>query len=164
VDCDDVMLALADRERRTLTDREESGYHQHLSQCDDCRALSVETEDRWRWIARMPEDAFDDPSALALPVVDPIVFDVDMELFAGGMGRITKATDRRLGREVAIKEILEPRMRARFEREAMITARLQHPAIVPIYEAGTWPNGSAFYTMRLVWAARSRVRSRRPRR
>jgi eukaryotic-like serine/threonine-protein kinase len=28
--------------------------------------------------------------------------------------------------------------------------RLQHPAIVPIYEAGSWPDGSAFYTMRLV--------------
>jgi serine/threonine protein kinase len=32
----------------------------------------------------------------------------------------------------------------------MITA-LQHPAIVPIYEAGTFPNGHPFYTMRLVW-------------
>ncbi|HEY5938475.1 MAG TPA: serine/threonine-protein kinase, partial [Kofleriaceae bacterium] len=29
-------------------------------------------------------------------------------------------------------------------------AQLQHPAIVPIYEAGAWPDGSAFYTMRLV--------------
>src|SRR5262249_38640921 len=54
------------------------------------------------------------------------------------------------GREVAIKEVLSPAMRARFEREVAITARLQHPAIVPIYEAGTWPNGTTFYTMRLV--------------
>jgi hypothetical protein len=66
------------------------------------------------------------------------------------MGRITRAHDRRLGREVALKEVLAPELRARFEREAMITARLQHPAIVPIYEAGSWPDGSAFYTMRLV--------------
>jgi serine/threonine protein kinase len=41
-------------------------------------------------------------------------------------------------------------LRPRFEREAAITARLQHPAIVPIYEAGTWPDGKAFYAMRLV--------------
>src|SRR5262245_66048143 len=66
------------------------------------------------------------------------------------MGRITRARDRRLGRDVAIKEVLAPELRARFEREAMITARLQHPAIVPVYEAGTWPDGSAFYAMRLV--------------
>ena len=39
---------------------------------------------------------------------------------------------------------------ARFEREARITARLQHPAIVQIHEAGTWPNGEPFYAMKLV--------------
>src|SRR5262249_61363578 len=66
------------------------------------------------------------------------------------MGRIARARDRRLGREVAIKEVLLPHLRARFEREVAITAQLQHPAIVPVYEAGTWPNGAAFYTMRLV--------------
>src|SRR5438132_738108 len=38
----------------------------------------------------------------------------------------------------------------RFIREALITARLQHPAIVPIYEAGRWPTGEPFYAMKLV--------------
>jgi serine/threonine protein kinase len=66
------------------------------------------------------------------------------------MGRVIRARDRRLGRDVAIKEVIGPGMRARFEREVMITAQLQHPAIIPVYEAGAWPNGSAFYTMRLV--------------
>ncbi|MEO8699376.1 MAG: serine/threonine-protein kinase [Kofleriaceae bacterium] len=152
MDCDDVMLAIANRVQRTLTGVEETGFHAHLAECDTCRTLlvDVDTESDWRWIARLPDDAFDDPHVLVLPVVDPIVFDIDQEIASGGMGRITKALDRRLGRDVAIKEVLEPRLRARFEREAMITARLQHPAIVPIYEAGTWPNGSAFYTMRLV--------------
>jgi serine/threonine protein kinase len=39
---------------------------------------------------------------------------------------------------------------ARFIREALITARLQHPSIIPIYEAGRWPSGELFYTMKLV--------------
>ncbi|MCE9573845.1 MAG: protein kinase, partial [Deltaproteobacteria bacterium] len=38
----------------------------------------------------------------------------------------------------------------RFEREALIAARLQHPAIVPIYEAGTWEDGEPFFAMKLV--------------
>ncbi len=35
-------------------------------------------------------------------------------------------------------------------REALITARLQHPSIVPIYEAGRWPDGEPFYAMKLL--------------
>src|SRR5512139_1730255 len=65
------------------------------------------------------------------------------EIAKGGMGRVLEARDRRLGRAVAIKELL-PRNRdaaRRFEREARITARLQHPAIIHVYEAGVWPGG-----------------------
>jgi len=150
MDCDDVILALAGE--ATLTGEENAGLQAHLATCAECRELAhaEKADPAWRWVARLPDDAFDDPDLLALPVVDPIVFVADEELASGGMGKITRARDRRLGREVAIKEMLEPDLRARFEREATITARLQHPAIVPIYEAGTWPNGSAFYTMRLV--------------
>jgi tetratricopeptide (TPR) repeat protein len=35
-------------------------------------------------------------------------------------------------------------------REALVTARLQHPAIVPVYEAGRWKGGRPFYAMKLV--------------
>jgi hypothetical protein len=68
------------------------------------------------------------------------------------MGRIFTARDRRLGRTVAIKELLieSEDLRVRFEREARITANLQHPAIVNILEAGTWPSGEPFYAMKLV--------------
>ncbi len=70
----------------------------------------------------------------------------------GGVGRVVVARDRRLGRLVAIKELLPGRahMRVRFEEEARITARLQHPAIVSVLEAGTWPDGEPFYAMTLV--------------
>jgi serine/threonine protein kinase len=58
----------------------------------------------------------------------------------------------RLGRPVALKELLDPQGpdENRFLYEALVTARLQHPGIVPIYEAGRWPNGEPFYAMRLV--------------
>src|SRR5690349_11140156 len=87
-----------------------------------------------------------------LPSIDPRHYAVGAELARGGMGRILSARDRRLGRAVAIKELLRaaPEARARFEREARITARLQHPAIVSLYEAGRWPGGEPFYVMKLV--------------
>src|SRR5439155_7298971 len=74
------------------------------------------------------------------------------ELGRGGMGRIDDAYDRALGRRVAIKHLLRGSEidRARFEREARITARLEHPGIVPIHEAGRDPDGTPYYVMRRV--------------
>ncbi|WNG24084.1 protein kinase [Cystobacter fuscus] len=91
------------------------------------------------------------PSHL-LPVVDPAHYALVGELAHGGIGRILRARDLRLGRPVAIKQILSPTPGAesRFMTEAFVTARLQHPAIVPVYEAGRWPNGELFYSMKLV--------------
>ncbi len=87
-----------------------------------------------------------------LPVVDTAHYVTDDELARGGMGRIVAAQDRRLRRGVAIKELLAlgPEQALRFKREALITARLQHPAIVPVYEAGRWPSGEPFFAMKLV--------------
>lgn len=88
----------------------------------------------------------------ALRTVERHDYVVDCEIAKGGMGRITRARDCRHGRMVALKESLrpEPALIARFSREALITARLQHPAIVPVYEAGKWENGDPFYAMKLV--------------
>jgi tetratricopeptide (TPR) repeat protein len=87
-----------------------------------------------------------------LVMVDPHHYVMGNELARGGMGRVLVARDRRLGRTVAIKEVLgtTPEARVRFEREARITAGLQHPSIVNIHEAGTWPDGVPFYAMKLV--------------
>src|SRR5262245_24814495 len=87
-----------------------------------------------------------------LPVVAPESYAVAGEFARGGLGRILKARDKRLGRPVALKELLRGGNRAvnRFVREALVTARLQHPAIVPVYEAGRWPDGSPFFAMKLV--------------
>jgi tetratricopeptide (TPR) repeat protein len=87
-----------------------------------------------------------------LVTVSPEHYVQGQEIARGGMGRIRVARDRRLGRTVAVKEILVQTGDAarRFEREARITARLQHPSIVNVHEAGVWPSGEPFYAMKLV--------------
>jgi serine/threonine protein kinase len=92
------------------------------------------------------------PKVVTLPVVPVTTYSFGREVARGGMGRVVAAHDLRIGRPVAVKELLDssPSTAARFEREARITARLQHPGIVPIYEIGTWPDGTPFYAMRLV--------------
>src|SRR3954449_3570713 len=75
------------------------------------------------------------------------------ELGRGGMGRVVEAFDLQLGRTVALKEVL-PRGGAgvarRFAREVQLTARLEHPSIVPLYDAGVTVDGRPFYVMRRV--------------
>jgi hypothetical protein len=72
----------------------------------------------------------------------------------GGMGIVFRARETALDRDVALKvlafdPILNPDAYARFEREAKLAARLDHPNIVPIFSVGQ-RNGIAFYTMRMV--------------
>ena len=83
---------------------------------------------------------------------DPDRYEVIAEHGRGGLGRVLRARDRELGRSVAIKELLEPTKTSelRFFREALITARLEHPGIAPVHEAGRWPDGTPFYAMKLV--------------
>ncbi len=92
------------------------------------------------------------PGTQHLPVVDKQTYVVEGVFARGGIGRILRARDVRLGRPVALKELLDPQgpNEGRFLNEALITARLQHPGIVPIYEAGRWSSGEPFYAMRLV--------------
>jgi eukaryotic-like serine/threonine-protein kinase len=111
------------------------------------RAVSLSDREGRRRLIESPESDHPD-----LVTVDPDHFVLGYELARGGMGRIVTARDRRLGRVVAVKELLNdtPERAARFEREALITARLQHPAIVNLHEAGRWPSGQPFYAMKLV--------------
>jgi serine/threonine protein kinase/WD40 repeat protein len=96
-----------------------------------------------------PGVALDLPS---LPRVDAASYAIGPEIARGGMGKILSARDRRLRRDVVIKvtrhqgQLVDPR----FEREALITARLQHPSIVRVYEAGILGDGRAFYAMERV--------------
>jgi WD40 repeat protein len=87
-----------------------------------------------------------------LPLVSTSQYVQLDEVGRGGLGRIVRARDTRTGRMVAIKEmrVESADAAARFVREALVTANLQHPAIVPVYEVGRWPSGQPFYAMKLV--------------
>ncbi len=69
----------------------------------------------------------------------------------GGMGAVYKATDRRLGRPVALKFIHgdDRGMIQRFLQEARAQARLDHPHICKVYEVGT-VDGKPYIAMELI--------------
>jgi serine/threonine protein kinase len=89
--------------------------------------------------------------ALDVPVVDPCHYRIVGEVARGGVGRILEAVDNRLQRDVALKQLLRAGVgQERFVREAIVTARLQHPGIIPIYEVGVFTDGRPFIAMKLV--------------
>jgi serine/threonine protein kinase len=85
----------------------------------------------------------------ALPDLSGTRYELESEIGRGGMGVVYAARDRELDRRVALK-VLDLALAG----EAQLIARLEHPAIVPVYEAGTLPDGRPFYAMKLVSGAR----------
>jgi serine/threonine protein kinase len=79
---------------------------------------------------------------------------VDALIGRGGMGAVYRAVEEGLGRKVALKVIApelaqDERFRERFLRESRIAASLDHPHVIPIYQAGE-EQGLLFLAMRYV--------------
>jgi serine/threonine protein kinase/WD40 repeat protein len=79
-------------------------------------------------------------------------YEVQDQIATGGFGAIYRAVQTSVGREVAIKVILpqfasQPDFIRRFETEARLIARLEHPHIVPLYDFWREPEG-AYLVMR----------------
>lgn len=81
-------------------------------------------------------------------------YDMGELIGRGGMGEVYQAHDRRLDRTVAVKILAAgsstPGAAERLRREANLLAVLEHPGIVPVYDAGTLEDGRTFYVMRFV--------------
>lgn len=91
---------------------------------------------------------------------------IERELAPGGMSRLFLASERSLERKVVIKllppELVSEVSAARFQREILVTARLQHPHILQVLSAGT-RDGLLFYAMPYVVGESLRARMLRER-
>jgi serine/threonine-protein kinase len=130
------------------------------------RAERGETPDQEEYLRRFPHladqlqshFAVDQVLTAAAPPVTPAAtgrYQLLEEIARGGMGAVLRGHDHDLDRELAIKVLLddyrdEPNMVRRFLTEARISARLQHPGIVPVHELGRLPDGRPFLAMKLV--------------
>ena len=72
----------------------------------------------------------------SLPDLTGTRYELETEIGRGGLGIVFAARDRELDRRVALKV-----MDSALAGEAQLIARLEHPSIVPVYEAGALPDG-----------------------
>jgi len=134
------------------------------------RALARVPKDRYYTATEMLEDFVSDAGTFQVPAAAPAMtesgferrlrralgddYELLEEIGSGGFGRVYRARDLALERDVAIK-VLHPALTAdpgvteRFRREAQLAARLRHPNIVSIYDI-TGRAGLTWYSMEYV--------------
>ncbi len=106
---------------------------EHVTACEPCRIHVKQVQANNELIAEVLA-----AGAAVAPHLRNSHYEVHSLIGAGGMGEVYRATDTRLGREVAIKALPsalahEPQRMARFQREATILASLNHPQIAAVY-------------------------------
>lgn len=82
-------------------------------------------------------------------------YELQREIGRGGMGVVYRATQKSLGRTVALKMVLHPDLAgpdamARLKAEAASVARLGHPNIVSVYDVGEDPQGRTYFSMQFI--------------
>jgi tetratricopeptide (TPR) repeat protein len=137
--------------------------------CRDCPELLPEIRRRWQEFLHIDAQVRTLLPGLATrPGADTVTpvpppgglphvpgYEVEGVLGRGGMGVVYCATDSTLGREVAVKVLLDrfapdPGSVRRFAEEARITAQLQHPGIPPVHDLGTLADGRPFLAMKRI--------------
>jgi serine/threonine protein kinase/tetratricopeptide (TPR) repeat protein len=124
--------------------------------CRDCPQLLEEVRRRVKQIAGLERLLGDTaPGGAAAPALAGLRYRPVRFHAKGGLGEVHVAEDGELGRPVALKRIQDrhahsEEMRRRFLREAEITARLEHPGIVPVYGLVHDADGQPCYAMRFI--------------
>ncbi|MEM6468390.1 MAG: tetratricopeptide repeat protein [Planctomycetota bacterium] len=96
------------------------------------------------------------PTSPEMPkTIDSSRYQLQGEIARGGMGAVLKGRDIDLGRNLAVKVLLDahkdnPLAVQRFIEEAQIGGQLQHPGVAPVYELGQFEDRRPFFTMKLV--------------
>lgn len=146
-------------DRGLLDDPQSEAIERHLASCETCtRAFrdadpgSIPT-DSWTVLIREAGREIGARPADARPVLDG-EYELEEVIGRGGMGVVHRARQPGLNRRVALKMIAagrdaSPSLVDRFRREVEAAARVNHPAIVPIYDVGT-RDGVPFFTMELL--------------
>lgn len=138
--------------RGALTQPESSVLEAHRESCADCRRRFAEISSNCQFEARL-RGAFDvraDSERLAIGG-----FRILRELGRGGMGVVYEAQQLAPLRRVALKVVrgssfADERSRALFRREIEALARLSHPCIAAIFDAGQTALGEPYFAMELV--------------
>ena len=142
--------------------RDLSALLDQLSQIGEEHGLSNEAIHRLSEVVLTENSAEPtlDPGATLLPApqgipTSPALIDTERYTMLGligrgGMGEVHRVQDLKLGRVVAMKIMsaqVKDTTRQRFQREVTLTAALQHPGIIPVYDQGQFGDGRPFYTM-----------------
>jgi serine/threonine-protein kinase len=137
----------------TMVVRTEAAFSAQLVMCHTCRRCYDLSQQQHPAVC--PDDGTKLQVVLGMPPVVDGKYRVEAVIGRGGMGAVFRAKDVRLERDVAVKVVRaelvsNPESRARFQREAQIVARLQHPGIVTVFDYGALPDGAAFLIMEYV--------------
>jgi serine/threonine protein kinase len=148
------------RERQEVLGRLDRQTIKLLKECPECGACFDSLRER------CPADSSE--LTLSLPVERIIAqrYLLDRRIGSGGMGVVFEATDLNLSRSVALKimtgSLFGDRVAlSRFEREAQVLARLNHPYIVSIHDYGRLGGDGAYLVMELLAGASWRSELRR---
>lgn len=144
-----MTCKLSDEELWSGLDRNAPEVADHIAQCEICRTRAAEFS---AGIAAVAKAARPPEPPLPTQIGSYLI---RRRLGEGGMGIVYEAEQQTPKRAVAIKIVRggefvdEYRVRL-FQREAQTLARLKHPAIAAIYEAGRTEDGQHFFVMELV--------------
>jgi len=142
----DLNQTLAETSLKPATGREKSGPFSP-SQSGSARLRSIQPGE-----TRVDSKGVTSADESSDSSLDYVTLD---KLGEGGMGTVHLARQVALGREVALKQIHQrssrkQSVRDEFLTEAVLTGKLEHPNIVPIYEVGESTGGELFYSMKNV--------------
>jgi tetratricopeptide (TPR) repeat protein/tRNA A-37 threonylcarbamoyl transferase component Bud32 len=146
---DEYLSGEIDLARRSVVE-------EHLASCDSCRGLLSELREQEEALSHLRaarSDAAAGPAEAPHPAIGG--YEILRTIHQGGQGIVYAARQQSTRRLVAVKLLLmgryaTKRQRHRFEREIDLTAGLDHPNIVTVFDSGITDDGRLYLVMRYV--------------